>query len=241
MISLVISPLTTLSNVCWITWWCGAMIILLPMRCLKKYRAKYSPSSSHSILRANVLCSAVVFGQHLLPGALVLFLGQRGELNRPTILAGVLHAVLECTDGDMLAQQFQVTHLVRPLDLLQETAPRPLIATALEQLGKFKAAQVLAPDLGPLAHRLERHVVVHDVDEIHLVDSSQTVQHVIRIDLGAFAALGLQLRDIAQHVWLLHQLVGDLLGGALAIPGADGSVLAVQILDVLFAEPALLC
>src|SRR5690606_13632249 len=97
------------------------MIILLPMRCLKKYRAKYSPSSSHSILRANVLCSAVVIGKHLLPGALVFVFGQGSELDWTAIFAGVLHAILERPDGDMLAQQLQVAHLVRPFDLLEHT------------------------------------------------------------------------------------------------------------------------
>ncbi|MCY1461338.1 hypothetical protein D9M71_789850 [compost metagenome] len=75
----------------------------------------------------------------------------------------------------MLAHQFQVLQAVDPLDLLQHAHDLARIAIVFEQVGDLHAVECLAPDLGPLAEILQAHVVVEDVDDVHLIHVIQAL------------------------------------------------------------------
>ncbi|MCY1413197.1 hypothetical protein D9M71_286240 [compost metagenome] len=120
-----------------------------------------------------------------------------------------------------LLQLFVVLHLVRPLDLLEDADRRAGVALPFKHFGQIKAAEVLAPSLGPLAERAERQVVVDDVQQVHLVDLFQPPDDVVGVRPSALGALVHGLLDGGLDFWQLEQLVPHLCRALLGVPGAD--------------------
>ena len=146
----------------------------------------------------------------------------------------------ERVNVDVFAQQRQVLHLVRPLELFQEADEFTLLAYTVEQLRHIEAGQVLTPNLGPFVEGLDRHVVSEDVSNIHLVNLNQPAKHVISIDLRALVARFHRRLDGLGYLRFFQVLVADLSGCPFAVPGSDSGLRCVEVNQVLINEQALL-